>query len=120
MQLYEIKEYLKRQHLEFKDSIEDDLCKLKQKAVSDTNELLANEIWCLQETYKIQKTYISMYNQLKAGKYFDGWLLLDRIDISFCFLRQNFEYGNNLYNLQLNKIAARWPARAVAQFFIFI
>lgn len=100
MQLYEIKEYLQKQHLDFKNSVEDDLAKLKQKAVSDSNELLANEIWCLQEIYKIQKTYVSMYNQLKAGKYFDGWLLLDRIDISFCFLRQNFEYKNNLYNLQ--------------------
>lgn len=100
MQLYEIKEYLQQQHLEFKDSIVDDLNKLKQKAVSDSNELLANEIWCLQEIYKIQKTYISIYNQLKVGKYFDGWLLLDQIDISFCFLRQNFEYENNLFNLQ--------------------
>ena len=100
MQLYEIKEYLQKQHLDFKNSVEDDLVKLKQKAVSDSNELLANEIWCLQEIYKIQKTYVSMYNQLKAGKYFDGWLLLDQIDISFCFLRQNFEYKNNLYNLQ--------------------
>lgn len=100
MQLYEIKKYLKLQHLHFENSIDDELKKLKQKAVSDSNELLANEIWCLQEIYKIQKTYISMYNQLKAGKYFDGWLLLDQIDISFCFLRQNFEYKNNLYNLQ--------------------
>ena len=100
MQLYEIKEYLQKQHLDFKNSVEADLAKLKQKAVSDSNELLANEIWCLQEIYKIQKTYVSMYNQLKVGKYFDGWLLLDQIDISFCFLRQNFEYKNNLYNLQ--------------------
>ena len=34
MQLYEIKEYLQQQHLEFKDGIEGDLSKLKIKAVS--------------------------------------------------------------------------------------
>lgn len=100
MQLYEIKEYLQQPHLEFKNSIEEELKIIKQKAVSESNEKLANEIWCLQEVYKIQKTYISMYNQLKAGKYFEGWLLLDQIDIDFCFLRENFEYDNNLYNLQ--------------------
>ena len=38
MQLYEIKEYLQKQHLDFKNSVEDDLAKLKQKAVSDSNE----------------------------------------------------------------------------------
>mgnify|MGYP007131689483 FL=1 len=42
MQLYEIKEYLQKQHLDFKNSVEADLAKLKQKAVSDSNELLAN------------------------------------------------------------------------------
>ena len=100
MQLYEIKEYLQQPHLEFKNCIEEELKMIKQKAVSESNEKLANEIWCLQEVYKIQKTYISMYNELKAGKYFEGWLLLDQIDIGFCFLRENFEYENNLYNLQ--------------------
>ena len=100
MQLYEVKKYLQQQHLDFDNNIDEDLKKIKQKAVLESDEKLANEIWCLEETYKIQKTYISMYNQLKAGKYFEGWLLLEQIDISFCSLRENFEYSNNLYNLQ--------------------
>ena len=86
MQLYEVKKYLQQQHLDFDNNIDEDLKKIKQKAVLESDEKLANEIWCLEETYKIQKTYISMYNQLKAGKYFEGWLLLEQIDISFCSL----------------------------------
>lgn len=99
MFLSEVKNYLQIIHLELDEKILYELEKQKQKAISDENEPLANEIWCLTESYNIQKKYLSMFHELKHGKYDSAWSLLDDIDISMGSLRVNFGDGINYYNL---------------------
>ena len=99
MTVYEIKEYLSSKRLKFDDKITRELEHIKKEAVLNENERLANEIWCLQQIFHIQKTYVSMFNCLKEGKYDAAWHLLERIDIELCFLRSNFDYSGNKYNM---------------------
>lgn len=63
MEIEQIKEYLKQPRLEFNSTIEDNLKKSKEDAVSKGNENLANEIWYLQQIYDIQKNiYMHIIN----------------------------------------------------------
>ncbi|MFI3214854.1 MAG: SEC-C metal-binding domain-containing protein [Eubacteriales bacterium] len=101
MLLSEIKEYLQEFHLELNESVLNGLEKNKESAIHDKNENLANELWCLIETYKIQQKYICMFNELKKGNYENAWSLLEKIDITMGNLRENFGDGINHYHLPL-------------------
>lgn len=99
MLLSEIKDFLNNSNLKFDDNIIDELSRIKNKAILEKNEQLANEIWCLQKVFTIQKSYISMYNDLKSGKYEKAWNTLERVDIELSFLRENFDYSKNKFNM---------------------
>lgn len=99
MNLSDIKEYLSKLHLEFDDNIKVELLRIKEAAILKENEPLANEVWCIEQVYKIQKLYVSMYNNLKQKQYKEAWYNLERIDIELSFLRPNFDYTGNKYNM---------------------
>lgn len=99
MAIEQIKEYLKQPRLEFNSTIEDNLKKSKEDAVSKGNENLANEIWYLQQIYDIQKKYISAYNKLKQKEYLEAWRLFARINTNLSFIRENFGHFGNEYKL---------------------
>lgn len=99
MTLEEIIKYLNTKNIEFDDSILSNLKKLKLQAVKNSNEILANEIWCLEEIYNIQKMYVEMFNNLKNNNFFDAWRMLEKIDINLSFLRENYDYSQNKFNM---------------------
>lgn len=99
MSLSKIKEYLQVFHLEMNEEVLLELEHKKKNAIKNRNELLANELWCLIEVYKVHKQYLSMFKLLKQGKYENAWNLLELIDISLGNLRANFGDGMNGYNL---------------------
>lgn len=101
MDLDQIKQYLSQSSkLNFDANVKIFLKELKAKAVSQNNEALANEIWCLETISSIQQLYISAFNSIKNGKHFDAWQSYDTIDISLSFLRKHFDYSDNQYNLE--------------------
>ena len=99
MLLSEVKEYLQVFHLELNEEVLQSIEEKRKNAIISKNEQLANELWCLSEVYKVQKTYLRMFHNLKCGNYEKAWCLLDEIDISMGTLRDNFEVGMNRYNL---------------------
>jgi len=100
MELEQIKQYLKNSNkLNFDIKIKSQLKELKAKAVELNQEDNANEIWCLETISEIQRLFISAFNCIKNGQYFDAWSSYDSIDIKLSFLRKHFDYSNNIYNL---------------------
>jgi len=99
LNINQIKSYLESKNTKFNDDILDTLKKLKEDAILIADEVRANEIWCLEQIYKIKKDYIDTYYKLKNKKYFDAWKTLERVDIELSFLRDNFDYSNNEYHL---------------------
>lgn len=101
MLLNEIKEYLQSTHLELDQKVLTELELEKERAICNQDEPLANEAWCLIETYNIQKKYLDMFCDLKHGDYENAWQIMDDIDITIGYLRVNFGDGINQYSLPL-------------------
>lgn len=99
MSINEIKKFLNKANLDLDENIFQELENHKKNAVIDKNEQLANEIWCLQKIFNIQKLFLDMYDELKIAKYHEAWGTLARIDIELCFLNQNSNYKYNEFNL---------------------
>lgn len=96
MILSEIEEYLKKKHVILDEDVLEDIEKHLAQAQQEQNETLANTCWCLREIYKIQKSFLSVYNNLKKGKFEEAWCGLERTDIMIGFLEENYDVGNSL------------------------
>jgi len=119
MTLRDIKEELSRQQVPLSKDISDNLMLLKEEAVSTKNETLANEIWCIHQIFKIQSLYIQFFNQFKSKQFEESWLTLERIDTEFSFLRTNFEYTSEQYNLGfIEKKIKDWEQLYPYEFFL--
>lgn len=99
MTLNQVKEYLSVQRVQLSRTVEDNLQILMDEAIKDANEELANEIWCIQQIYKIQSMYILCFEKIKSKNFEDAWHTLERIDIELSFLRPNYDYVPQQYNL---------------------
>ncbi|WP_227016558.1 YecA family protein [Sinanaerobacter chloroacetimidivorans] len=99
MTLTEVKESLSLPQLSLSNDIPDSLRILKETAINSGNEELANEIWCVHQIFHIQNLYIKFFAQIKDKKFEESWLTLERIDIEFSFLRTNYVYTKEQYNL---------------------
>lgn len=89
MNLTEIKIYLNKKNLNLNTNILDDLNSIKLDAISKNNELLANEVWCLEEIYSIQDAYLNMFNNLKNNNFEQAWNQIEQIDIAIYYLKNN-------------------------------
>lgn len=120
MDLDQIKQYLSQHNkLEFDASIKTYLKELKADAVAQNNEVLANEIWCLEAVSSIQQSYISAFNSIKNSKHFDAWQAYDSIDIGLGSLRKHLDYSNNLYNLEfIEEYTRKFQSLFPYQFFM--
>lgn len=95
----EIKIYLNKKNLQLDKSILDDLKYIKSEAVNNSNESLANEVWCLEQIYFIQNTYLEMFNNLKSNEFEKAWNQLEQIDINIYFLKNNCIWDMNNFSL---------------------
>lgn len=101
MVLTEIKKYLRKNNEQLEPDVLNDLTEMKKEAVVNKDEQLANELWCLIETYKVQKNYITMFELLKNREYMEAWRLKEQIEISLGNLNVNFENEIHQYHLDL-------------------
>lgn len=86
-----IEEYLEKPNRQLDPRIPDELVKLKKQAVDAKDEQTANYIWCLQQVYKIQSSYLTAFERLKNRNFEEAWNTLDRTDIEISFLEPHFE-----------------------------
>ena len=86
-----IEEYLEKPNRQLDSRIPDELVKLKKQAVDDKDEQTANYIWCLQQVYKIQSSYLTAFERLKNRDFEEAWNAFDRTDIEISFLEPHFE-----------------------------
>ncbi|AVX06614.1 SEC-C metal-binding domain-containing protein [Priestia megaterium] len=101
MDLEQIKDYFdKFKDKELNKEILECLSKQKKIEVENNEQLKAKEIWCLEQVYKIIDDYLMAFKELKDSKFFEAWCSLDRVDITFSFLRKHFNYTGNKYNLE--------------------
>lgn len=91
MTVREIENYLKKPNRQLDLHVPGELVKLKEFAVADNDEQTANYIWCLQQVYKIQNSYLTAFKRMKTGQFEDAWNMLDRTDIEISFLEPHFE-----------------------------
>ena len=90
----EIVNYLNYKNLSLKQSVYDEIENFRKAAIAEENENAANYYWCIRQIYKIQKSYLDMFKNLKSKEYENAWNALERTDIELSFLEQNVEYLN--------------------------
>jgi len=91
-----IREYLNNKNLELDSSVLDKIVLLKNKAIANCNEKVANELYLLQSIFNIQNNYIQMYNLLKNNSdegYEKSWILREKIDIQMQIHRNSHDYN---------------------------
>lgn len=64
---------------------------LKKFAAADSDESLAKELWCFQQVATIYMNYLRAFDEMKAGRYYKAWCLLERVEISLHSLERHFE-----------------------------
>lgn len=69
------------------------LNQIKQGEVGAGDQTAAKETWCLEQTYKVIRHFMTGYKCLQEGRQFDAWNEFDRADIEFSFLRQHLDYS---------------------------
>jgi len=73
--------------------------KEKTKAKTQRNESRANFIWLLQESLKVQKTYIEAFNRITSKDYYNAWCNLESCEISLKNINYNFPAWSDCFGL---------------------
>lgn len=76
----------------------DGICKALDeglKAAKAKNDSSANQIWRQCQLFGIWRDYIQTYHNLKAGRFYEAWCLIEQILIDCKFLLQNFPEDSN-------------------------
>ena len=97
MTTYDIKNYLQQFHTSLDKNVLSALQENKAVAVAAQNESLANELWRLEEIFRIQQDYLLMFNRLKNREYLDAWRVLSSIDVSLGNLKFNADFESQYY-----------------------
>ena len=99
----DIVQYLDNKKVLFDTNVEESILLLKEQAIRENNEILANKLWYFNSILNIQKLYIEMYNLLKNNIYDDyekAWNLREKIDIALSYHRDKDYYDKNFAQLQ--------------------
>lgn len=75
----------------------------KARALAETKEGAAKEIWCLEQVLAVQRLYLGAFESLRAERYYEAWCSLDRVEISLHFLAPHAQHlmgREDLYRLQ--------------------
>lgn len=103
MTTYDIKNYLQQFHTSLDKNVLSALQENKAAAVAAQNESLANELWRLEEIFRIQQDYLLMFNRLKNREYLDAWRVLSSIDVSLGNLKFNADFESQYYHIPLDR-----------------
>jgi hypothetical protein len=111
MSLKEIQSYLRAAPENFgkRDSTGavTELKRLKAAAVAASDQSLAKYLWCLETILEIQDNFIKTFFHFKSQEFFDGWCLLERIEVSLSSLHDHFYEQDNEF--QIGLITAHVP-----------
>lgn len=88
----------------------------KKAAVLDENELLAKELWSYENILEAQNFFVDAFNLCRDGKFYDGWCLLERAEVSLLFLKRHVDFNDNIYQLEymeshIPKLQSLFPYR---------
>ena len=83
------------------EEVAETLKDLKVTAVASGDQDLAKYLWCLQSILEIQDNFIKTFSHFKSQKFYDGWCLLERIEISISSLVHHFSEVSNEYQIAL-------------------
>jgi len=72
---------------------------LKEDAVGRNDQPAAKDIWCLETTLAVQNKYLAAFAELRAGKFYEGWCSLERVEINLQHLSVHLPYLANEYQL---------------------
>lgn len=103
LSLNEIIKYLNNKNTIVSSDVQKSILSLKEQAIKEKNEILANKLWYLDSIFNIQKMYIEMFNLLKNNIYDDyekAWNLIEQIDNTLCYHRNKSYYDKNFAHLQ--------------------
>lgn len=108
MTLDNIIDYLTLKNAELTEDIIKEIEQLKEMAISNQDEIKANQLWCLETIYFVQSKYINAYKNMKKASvasdelnkegydseksllYESAWNLMDQCDIQIGFLEENY------------------------------
>lgn len=111
MTINEINKYLFSRNTVLDSQIKSQLERLKAQAIAVEDEKAANELWCYEQIYLIQRKYYNAYehmhrgvnlseeldesecNSPKSKEYEAAWNALDHSDMEISFLEENYCIG---------------------------
>jgi len=99
----EIIEYLNSKNTVVNLDVQKNILSIKEQAIKENNEILANKLWYFGSIFNIQKMYIEMFNLLKNNIYDDyekAWNLREQIDNMLSYHRGKSYYDKNFAYLQ--------------------
>ena len=65
------------------------LAEHKVNAVTDKNQELAKEIWCLETTLEIQSNFLTAFSEMRQELYYEAWCTLEQAEIGVLSLRRH-------------------------------
>lgn len=73
----------------------------KEHAVKSGDQEYAKAIWGLETILDIQGNYLSAYQRMKQKKFYDAWIILERIEIELRNFNENgFRPDDDMYKLK--------------------
>jgi hypothetical protein len=95
-------------------SIKSELEELKAASVTAGNQELAKQVWCYETAVEALSHYINAFREMQAEKFYEGWCLLERAELSCMWLHQHFtsksdEFKTNFIATQVEKFQALFP-----------
>ncbi len=79
--------------------VNESLKKVKDRFVKENNQREAKEMWCYEQTLKIQDTYLKAYQQMKQEDFYKAWCSFEQCELALGFLKPYFSISDNEYFL---------------------
>lgn len=88
------------------------LAKRKTDAIARKDEYEAFQLWCAETIYSIQQKYISAFNSLKAGRFYEAWCQFERCEIDINSLERHYtSTSEDLHKIKFIEIMTqRWQS----------
>lgn len=75
------------------------LAEIKAQAVHEMNQEKAKACWCYETILTIQCAYLSAFEMMKAGSYYEAWCHLEKVEVGFAWLGEHFAWDDESYAL---------------------
>ena len=69
----------------------------KSELIRRNDQSGAKELWCLEQTLEIQERYLTAFQGLKQGDFYEAWCDLERVEIGLFFLKRHLQSRLNDY-----------------------